>query len=155
MKKIFVIFFMFFFFFVFKLSCVAEKINITSDKMEVYEDKKVIIFTGNVEATQRDVKIWADKLYVYYNATKEGKKEVNKIVGIGNVKIIKGKVWKAFSGKAEYLKKEDKLILEDNPKIWYGEDLVEGDVVIIYFNQGKSEVLSKGDGRVKAYVYSK
>jgi len=124
-------------------------INITSDKMEVLEDEGIAIFTGMVYAEEKDLKLWADKLYIYYTKSEKGR-ELQKGVAIGKVRIEKGK-WKASAGKATYFKPEETLILEDQPKVWYENHLVEGDVVIVYFNEERSEVLSKG-GRVRAVI---
>ncbi len=124
-------------------------INITADKMEVLEDEGIAIFTGKVYAEEKDLKLWCDKLYVYYTKTEKGR-EIQKGVAVGKVRIEKGK-WKASAGKASYFKPEEKLILEDQPKVWYENHLVEGDIVIVYFNEDRSEVLSKG-GRVRAVI---
>lgn len=130
----------------------ASEINITSKKMEVFENEGLVVFSGNVFGVKEDLKVWCDKMYVYYSTTKEKKRQVNKIVALGKVIIEKGK-WKAYAGKAVYFKDQDKLVLEEVPKVWHNKNLVEGDIVIIYFKEDKSEVLSKGEGRVRAYVH--
>jgi len=131
------------------IPAISRDINITADKMEVLEDEGLIIFTGKVFAEERDLKLWADKLYVYYTKSEKGR-ELQRGVAIGKVRIEKGK-WKASAGKATYFKAEEKLIIEDQPKVWYENHLVEGDIVIVYFNEDRSEVLSKG-GRVRAVI---
>jgi lipopolysaccharide export system protein LptA len=131
------------------IPAISRDINITADKMEVLEDEGLIIFTGKVFAEERDLKLWADKLYVYYTKSEKGR-ELQRGVAIGKVRIEKGK-WKASAGKATYFKPEEKLILEDQPKVWYENHLVEGDIVIVYFNEDRSEVLSRG-GRVRAVI---
>jgi lipopolysaccharide export system protein LptA len=128
---------------------ISGDINITADKMEVLEDEGIAIFTGKVYVEERDLKLWADKLYVYYTKSEKGR-EIQRGVAIGKVRIEKGK-WKVSAGKATYFKAEEKLILEDQPKVWYENHLVEGDIVIVYFNEDRSEVLSKG-GRVRAVI---
>ncbi len=150
-KEILLTLFLLFSFF----TCVmASEINITSDKMQMFENEGVVLFTGNVYGVKGDLKVWCDKMYVYYNTDSKGKKEVSKIIALGRVIIEKGQ-WKAYAGKAVYLKDQEKLVLEENPKVWHGKNLVEGDVVIIYFNEDKSEILAKGQGRVRAKVYFK
>jgi len=130
----------------------ASEINITSDKMEVFESEGLVVFTGKVFGVKKDLKVWCDKMYVYYVTTPEGKKEINKIVALGKVIIEKGK-WKAYAGKAVYFKNQEKLVLEETPKVWHDKNLVEGDIVIIYFNEDRSEILAKDQGRVRAKVY--
>lgn len=130
----------------------AAPIDIRSDKMEVLEDEKIVVFTGHVEAKKGDLRLWSNRLYVYYEIDK-GRREVKKLIALGEVRIEKGN-WRALSGKAVYFKDEDRLVLEDHPRVWHGKDEVRGAVVIIYFKENRSEVLSSGDKRVEAYVYT-
>ncbi len=138
--------------FIFIYSLNASEINITANKMEVFESEGVVMFTGKVFGVREDFKVWCDRMYVYYTTTQEGKKKINKIIALGRVIIEKGK-WKAYAGKAVYFKNQEKLVLEETPKVWHDKNLVEGDIVIIYFNEDKSEVLAKNQGRVRASVY--
>lgn len=134
-------------------SLFAKEININSDKMEVFEDDGLAVFTGKVFAQTKDIKLWADKLYVYY-IKGEAKRDIQRIVAIGGVKIEREK-WKAVAGKATYFKGEEKLILEENPKVWHENNLVEGDLITIYFNEDRSEVFSRSGGRVRVKIYEK
>lgn len=43
-----------------------QPIEINADTLEVQQDKQVAIFTGNVDATQGDMKLKADQLKVFY-----------------------------------------------------------------------------------------
>jgi len=130
----------------------GTEINITSDKMQVFESEGLVVFTGKVLGVKGDLKVWCDQMYVYYTTTPQGKREVSKVVALGKVIIEKGK-WKAYAGKAVYFRNQEKLVLEETPKVWHDKNLVEGDIVIIYFNEEKSEVLAKDQGRVRAHVY--
>ncbi|QJA06935.1 hypothetical protein FVE67_09105 [Thermosulfurimonas marina] len=129
----------------------AVPIDIRSDKMEVLEDQGLAIFTGHVVARKGDLHLWARKLYVYYS-TANGTREVKKLIALGEVRIEKGQ-WRSLSGKAVYFRQEDRLVLEDHPRVWHGKDEVRGDLVIIYFRENRSEVLSRGRP-VEAYVYT-
>ena len=149
-KILFLICLILVFIFIYPLN--ASEINITANKMEVFESEGVVMFTGKVFGVKEDFKVWCDRMYVYYITTQEGKKKINKIIALGRVIIEKGK-WKAYAGKAVYFKNQEKLVLEETPKVWHDKNLVEGDIVIIYFNEDKSEVLAKNQGRVRASVY--
>ena len=151
-KILFLICLILIFIFIYPLN--ASEINITANKMEVFESEGVVMFTGKVFGDKEDFKVWCDRMYVYYITTQEGKKKINKIIALGRVIIEKGK-WKAYAGKAVYFKNQEKLVLEETPKVWHDKNLVEGDIVIIYFNEDKSEVLAKNQGRVRASVYFK
>uniref|UniRef100_A0A7C4JRJ8 Lipopolysaccharide transport periplasmic protein LptA n=1 Tax=Thermodesulfobacterium geofontis TaxID=1295609 RepID=A0A7C4JRJ8_9BACT len=130
----------------------SSEIDITSDKMQVFESEGVVVFTGKVFGVKGDLKVWCDQMYVYYTTTQQGKKEVSKVIALGKVIIEKGK-WKAYAGKAVYFRNQEKLVLEETPKVWHDKNLVEGDIIVIYFNEDKSEVLAKDQGRVRARVY--
>jgi lipopolysaccharide export system protein LptA len=142
----------FFLLLIFVSALYSSEIDITSDKMQVFESEGLVVFTGKVFGVRGDLKVWCDQMYVYYTTTEEGKREVSKVIALGKVIIEKGK-WKAYAGKAVYFKNQEKLVLEETPKVWHDKNLVEGDIVIIYFNEEKSEVLAKDQGRVRARVY--
>jgi len=130
----------------------SSEINIISDKMQVFESEGVVVFTGKVFGVKGDLKVWCDQMYVYYTTNQQGKKEISKVIALGKVIIEKGK-WKAYAGKAVYFRNQEKLVLEETPKVWHDKNLVEGDIIVIYFNENKSEVLAKDQGRVRARVY--
>ena len=134
----------------FSESCLAKEINIVADKMEVYEDDGLAVFKGKVFAETKGMKLWADTLYVYYAKGEKGR-EIKRVVALGGVKIEKGS-WKAVAGKATYFKPQEMLTLEDNPKVWHDKNLVEGDIIILYFNEDRSEVISKSGGRVRVKI---
>ncbi|NPA40262.1 MAG: hypothetical protein GXO57_07455 [Thermodesulfobacteria bacterium] len=127
----------------------CDELNILSNKMEAFENEGLVVFTGDVIATKKNFKLSCDKMYVYYATDANGKKHIKKIIALGRV-IIETNKWKAYADRAVYFKDQEKLVLEKNPKIWYGENLVEGDRVIIYFDQDKSEILAENRGRVRA-----
>ncbi len=149
-----ILLFFIFFLFLAKGWGLAKEIDIVSDKMEVYEDEGLAVFIGKVYAQTKDLKLWSERLYVYYIKGEEKQRNIQRIIALGNVKIEKAN-WKAISGKATYFKGEEKLVLEENPKVWHKDNLVEGDLVIIYFNEDRSEVLSKSGGRVRVKIYEK
>ncbi|MEN3038888.1 MAG: LptA/OstA family protein [Candidatus Kryptonium sp.] len=131
----------------------SKEINITSDKMEVFEDEGLAVFSGRVFAQSRDIKLWADRLYVYY-VKGETKRDIQRVIALGRVKIEKGK-WRAVAGKATYFRDQEKLVLEEMPKVWYDDNFVEGDLVFVYFNEDRSEVFSREGGRVRVRFYEK
>ncbi len=129
----------------------GKDINIAADKMEVYEDDGIAVFKGKVFAETKGMKLWADTLYVYYTKGNEGR-QIQRVIALGGVKIEKGN-WRAVAGKATYFKPQEKLVLEDTPKVWHDKNFVEGDIIIIYFNEDRSEVISKSGGRVRVKIH--
>lgn len=122
-----------------------------------------VLFTGNVVATQADTRIRADKMTVFYTAATEGRKqEVKRLRCEGNVEISKGE-WLGTGKTMNYMAKERKVILSGNAKAWQDTNLVAGNTIIYYLDEGRSEVIGgrpsttvdsetgkKPSGRVKA-----
>lgn len=131
----------------------GREIEINADRMEVFEDEGLAVFTGKVFARNRDIKLWADKLYVYYTKG-EKRRELQKLVALGSVRLERDK-WRSVAGKATYFRDQEKLVLEDSPKVWYEDNLVEGDIIVVYFKEERSEVFSREGGRVRLKIYEK
>ncbi len=131
------------------LSAENEPITIEADRMVSLEEKNSVLFTGNVDATQGDVRIRSDKMTVYYSeAAKDKKQEVKQLKCVGNVEVIKGE-WLGTGKEMNYLAQERKVILSGNAKAWQDTNLVTGDTIIYYLDEGRSEVAS---GRPSATV---
>ncbi len=124
-------------------------ITIEADRMVSLEEKNSVLFTGNVDATQADVRIRSDKMTVYYTQATDGKKqEVKRLKCVGNVEITKGE-WLGTGKQMNYLAKERKVILDGDAKAWQDKNLVTGDTIIYYLDEGRSEVVS---GRPSATI---
>ena len=128
-------------------------INIEANHMTSTEKSNSVIFTGDVDATQADVRIRSDKMTVYYTPkkaapkkkTKEktgGTQQVEKMICIGNVEITRGE-WLGTSKKMVYLSKERQVILTGNAKAWQGQNMVSGEKIIYFLDEGRSEVVGE------------
>ncbi len=123
-------------------------IQIEADHMTSTEKTNSVIFTGDVDAKQGDVRIRSDKMTVYYTEAGQKKKtdgkktaqQVEKLVCIGNVEITRGD-WLGTSKKMIYLSKERQVILIDNAKAWQNQNMVSGSKIIYYLDEGRSEVI--------------
>jgi lipopolysaccharide export system protein LptA len=143
-------------------------IQIEADRMESVQEQNLITFSGNVVARQDDLIIHADQMTVdYVKLPAESRPEavgdttggsaqqkINKIIARGNVKIVQ-KDWVAVGNTMDYIANERKVILTGNAKTWQGKNMVAGDTIILYLDEGKSVVeRSKEEGgRVKALIY--
>lgn len=127
-------------------------IHIEANHMTSTEKTNSVIFTGDVDAKQDDVRIRSDKMTVFYTPKEdkpkkkaENKKgtsqQVEKLICIGNVEITRGE-WLGTSKKMVYLSKERQVILTENAKAWQGQNMVSGDKIIYYLDEGRSEVVS-------------
>lgn len=127
-------------------------IHVEANHMASTEKTNTVVFTGDVDAKQGDVRIRSDKMTVHYTqAEPKGKKkkkkeekkatqQVEKLVCIGNVEITRAE-WLGTSKKMIYLSKERQVILIDNAKAWQGQNMVSGDKIIYYLDEGRSEVV--------------
>ncbi|MCD6295661.1 MAG: lipopolysaccharide transport periplasmic protein LptA [Deltaproteobacteria bacterium] len=139
----------------------SKQMVIKSNKLEVDDNRKVVIFTGDVNAKREDFVINCKKLVVFYKSlpgSKEpgkGKTEVDKIVATGHVKISHAQGGTATAEKAVYYQRDDKVVLTENPVVKKGNDFVEGDCITMYLKENRSVVESSGDRKVKAIIYPK
>lgn len=121
-------------------------ISITADEMTSTEKSSSVTFKGDVDAKQGDLRIRSDHMTVYYSAPDKSKsqnvtQQVNKIVCKGNVEITR-EDWLGTSEKMDYLADKKEVLLTGNAKFWQGQNMVAGEKIIYYMNEGRSEVLS-------------
>lgn len=125
------------------LFAASAPITIEADHMTSLEQKNTVLFSGNVDAAQADVRIRADDMTVYYTAAENGQKqEVKRIKCVGNVEVTKGE-WLGTGKTMTYLAKDRKVILNGDAKAWQGTNLVTGDTIIYYLDEGRSEVVGR------------
>lgn len=136
-------------------------VNIEADRMESSRSRESIAFIGHVEARQEDLVIRADEMTVHYLTAGDKKSQagkasqsIKKIVARGNVEISKGG-WVASGDALDYLAGERRVLLTGNTKVWQNNNMVTGDRIILYLDEGKSVVEKSRDqpGRVKAFLF--
>ena len=136
----------------------AEKkdppISVEADHMSSTETTNSVMFTGNVDAKQGDVRIRSDEMTVFYSekakeaGNQDAKQKVEKLINTGHVEITRGE-WLGTSKKSIYLSKERQFILTGEAKAWQGQNMVSGDKIIYYLDEERSEVIAD---RVKTTV---
>jgi lipopolysaccharide export system protein LptA len=140
-----------------------EPIEIVSDRMDAFNEKKLVIFSGNVVATQGDKEIKSDRLLLYYKKEagkkdKVGAKEVEgtgdleKIEAKGNV-IVTQKERIATGDEAAYFQDSGQIIITGNATLRDGKNLIKGDKVTVFVNEDRGVVESDPKKRVKAVIY--
>ncbi|MEJ2033004.1 MAG: lipopolysaccharide transport periplasmic protein LptA [Deltaproteobacteria bacterium] len=140
----------------------AQPIHIEADRMESYENKNEVIFTGRVEAKQGETVIHADQMTVTYLPADQKTGEtggvqsqrIDKVKAKGDVRLTKNE-WVATGRTLDFFAKEGKAILTGDAKAWQDNNLVSGNKIILYLDEGKTVVeRSQGEGeRVKALIY--
>ncbi|GAB6192542.1 lipopolysaccharide transport periplasmic protein LptA [Desulfocastanea catecholica] len=137
--------------FFYPVALVAEDapIHIEANSMTSTEQTSSVVFIGEVDARQADVRIRSDEMTVYYtelekdetgkDTEKTASQQVEKLVCLGNVEITKGE-WLGTSQKMTYLSKERQVILTGDAKAWQNQNMVSGEKIIYYLDEGRSEV---------------
>ena len=127
----------------------AEKeqpITITADEMLSTEATNSVTFKGDVDASQGGVKIRSDEMTIHYGEKDDDSKEKNvaqkveRIICTGNVEITR-EDWIGTSKKMIYLAKERKILLIGDAKAVQGQNMVNGEKIIYYMDEGRSEVV--------------
>ncbi|MEW6600184.1 MAG: LptA/OstA family protein, partial [Nitrospirota bacterium] len=85
---------------------------ITSETLTADNKNSTAIFEGKVTARTDDISIYADKMIVYYDNTRN---KVAKIHAVGHVKVRKEER-ALFSDEAVYLEEEEKIVFTGNPR---------------------------------------
>ena len=144
-------------------SWAAEKkeppVYVEADQMSSTEDNNSVLFTGNVDAKQGDLRILSDKMTVYYHDIDEKEKaagtqqKIEKLICQGNVELSTTE-WLGTAEKMIYYSGNRKIDLLGNAKAWQGENMIAGDKIIYYIDEGRSEVVGGattvvGDGEEK------
>jgi lipopolysaccharide export system protein LptA len=123
-------------------------IFIEADQMSSTENTNTVLFTGDVDAKQGDLRIRSDKMTVYYKEkTKQDDKkpadatqQVEKLICEGNVEITRDN-WLGTSDKMIYLSEKQQVVLTGNAKAWQDQNMVGGEKIIYYMDEGRSEVI--------------
>lgn len=94
--------------------------DVTADSMEIFDDRNLVLFTGNVKAVQGDTTLYTDRLEVHTEKKKNEKGEENTRmshwVATGNVRIVKPDM--TITGKKAIMDVQKDIVT------------VEGDVVV-------------------------
>jgi len=138
-------------------------IQIVSDRLDAYNDKGLVVFSGSVVATQEDKVMKSDNLFLYYKK-KEGKSEkigsksiikageLEKIEAKGNVTITQGE--KVVTGEnAVFYNDEQKIIVTGNSVMKEGDNIIKGERIVVFLEENRGIVESAPGSRVTAIIY--
>jgi lipopolysaccharide export system protein LptA len=126
-----------------------QPIQIKSSELTTDSANRTATFIGKVSARQGDVTIYCDRMVIYYS---DKEKEVEKVEAFGNVRIIQGNRT-GLSGHAVYENKAGTIILDDNPIVYQGPDVVNGKVITYFLDTQNSQVTSAPDKPVMVIVH--
>jgi outer membrane protein assembly factor BamD len=126
----------------------GQPIDITSDTVESYTKDNLMVFKGNVTARQKDIVIYADSIEAVIVEDGRG---IEKIVADGNVKVQQG-LRVANCQKAVFYNLDKKVVLTGDPKVWEGDNMVSGEMIVFDIEQNRVDVKGGPGGRGKARI---
>ncbi|MGA3208214.1 MAG: lipopolysaccharide transport periplasmic protein LptA [Syntrophales bacterium] len=140
-----------------------QPIQIVSDRLDAYNEKKLVVFSGNAVATQGDKTIKADRLFLYYKKDprvpeKAGGQDIgsagdlDKIEAKGHVKITQGE--RVVTGNdAVYYQDTQQIIMLGNAVMREGRNVINGDRIVVFLDEDRGVVESVEKSRVRATIY--
>ena len=148
-----------------KVLATVDKVSmvITSDTLEIDNKRKIVTFSGKVDARRDDFRINCEKMFLHYKdqptdkraGKSPGKMDVmiDKIIAKGKVKIIRTEGGLAMADEATYDQIQEKIILTGNPVVKQGNDFVEGSRITLFLKEQRSLVEGSENKRVKAVIF--
>jgi len=113
-----------------------QPIIITSESMKADNLADTVTFTGNVILKKEGMTLTSDSMVVFYDAQT---KDIREIDAYGNVVVRKeGRV--AYSNKAAYYSREEKIILTGDARIIENENQLGGETITLYMRDERSVV---------------
>lgn len=126
-------------------------IQIKSNELVTDSAAKTATFIGKVSARQGDITIFSDRLVIHYGAKGQ---DVEKVEAFGNVRIVQGNR-QGEAGHAVYDNREGKIVLDDKPKVFQGEDVITGKIITYFVDEQRSVVTGGPESRVEAVIHPK
>ena len=103
-------------------------VTVDADQLENLQKEGLIVFTGNVVASQNNSTQYADRMEVYLDAKGDN---IVRTVSTGNVRLI------------------------GNARVWRDDNVVTGERITLYLAEDRSVVEGGKQERVKAVFYPK
>lgn len=148
-----------------------QPITVTSRTLEYDYKTNVVVYRGDVQAQQGDVRLRSDELVIrLLSADQEkrgadapdgaaessgdpfgGRVQLRQVEATGSVRIDQGDRW-ATGGRAVFDQERRTLVLSENPVLHDGPNQIAGDRVVVYLDENRS-VVEGGEKRVKAVLF--
>lgn len=141
-----------------------QPIQISSDRLDAYNEKRMVVFSGNVVATQGARTIRAERLTLYYRGDQkkperstvglggEGKGNLEKVEAKGNVTITEGE--RVVTGEEALFEQDvQKITMTGNAVLREGENIIRGDRIVVFLNENRGVAEGAENQRVTATIY--
>ena len=125
-----------------------QPIEITAQQLEVLQQQRQSIFTGDVVAKQGEMTLYAERLIVFLQQDQD---QIERLEAIGGVRVLQlDRI--ATAEKAVFYQVEERLVLSGNAEVTQGQNEISGDEITLYLKENRSLVQSSENGRVKAVI---
>ncbi len=128
-----------------------DPVDITADKLDFNQKKRVAVFSGNVVARQAKTTLEADTLRVVFTSGAE--QDLKEIVATGKKVTVKLQDKKAVCRKMHYYAVARKIVLTGNPSLDDGKNVISGEEITFFLDDERSVVKSGQNQRVKTTIF--
>jgi lipopolysaccharide export system protein LptA len=125
-------------------------VTVDADQLENIQKEGLVVFSGNVVASQNSSTQWADRMEVYLDDKGDN---IVRTVSTGNVRIVTKDCRNGTAKRAEYYDAEQRVVLIGNARVWRDDNVVTGERITIYLAEDRAVVEGGPQERVKAVFY--
>ena len=126
----------------------SDTIKISSEKLNVYRDNNISVFSGNVYAEDDTIKLWSNKVSIFYD---ESKKSIHEIIAEDNIKIIVNDVI-AYGNFSKYQVDNEEILLEGDVIVIEKGNKIQSDQLVLDLANSTSIMTAKSNSRVTAQI---
>tara|TARA_B100001057_G_scaffold363837_1_gene366569 strand:+ start:234 stop:698 length:465 start_codon:yes stop_codon:yes gene_type:complete len=130
------------------ITAYSDTIKISSEKLNVSRDNNISVFSGNVYAEDDTIKLWSDKISIFYNETNKG---INEIIAEDNIKIIVNGVT-AYGNFSKYQINNEQILLKGDVVVIEKDNKIQGDQLILDLVNSTSIMTTESNSRVTAQI---
>jgi lipopolysaccharide transport protein LptA len=106
----------------------SRPLAIEFDKVDRFDEDRLLIFIGHVVARRYDFQLYADRIYAYLDGTDH----ILRATAIGNVRITTIDCREGMARRAEYHARDGFVVLSGNARLSPDEGFITGVAIYIY-----------------------
>jgi len=142
-----------------------QPIHITSDSLEAFNEKRMVVFSGNAVAVRGDMILRSDKLLIYYKKSADGDKpkdkeakgvekpgDLDRMEAQGHVSVTQGKRV-ATGDEAVFEQDTQRVVLLGNTILREDKNVVRGHKITLLLDENRGIVEAQKGKRVTATIY--
>lgn len=139
-----------------------QSLQVDADRLDAYNDKRTVVFSGNVVASQGARTIYAESLTIYYKEDEKKSRQpsastkesgnIDRIEAKGKVRVVEGQRT-ATGNFAVFEQDAQKITLTGDAVLKEGENIIKGDKVTVFLEENRGVVEGGEKRRVSATIY--